>query len=129
MQLPVLAGEFRPILDETLEHGFLEPERQQVLKYLAGNYDGAPIIVDSLKLAPLIYDTRLPVSSFICNEGNKSLWLKAMQNPRSEAGWIITMRGDEIWGRLNFDPSWTDGYALVSRTENMSVFHLRPGNR
>ncbi len=129
MQIPVLAGESRPILGETLEHSYFEPERQLVLKELRQNYDGRRILIDSLKLAPLIYDSGLPVKDFVYNEGDRSLWGRAMNAPETEAGWLCALKGDEVWQRLHVDPQWADRYALVSQTENLLLYRLKPGNR
>ena len=114
---------------ETLEHSDFEPEREEVLNYLARNDDGRIIMIDSLKLAPLIYDSGLPLNRFLYNEGDRSLWKEALQNPARHAGWICVLTGDEISGRLNVDPHWADGYALVSQTKNLSLFRLKPKDR
>jgi len=129
MQIPVLAGESRPILGETLEHSDFEPARRQVLGELQRNYDGSRILIDSLKLAPLIYDSGLPLKDFVYNEGDRSLWRRAMVAPEPEVGWLCAVEGDEVWQRLHVDPQWADRYALVSRTENLLLYRLRPGNR
>ncbi len=130
MQIPVLEGESRPILDETMEHGYLEPERQQILSELRQKYDGSLILIDSLKLAPLIYDSRLPLRDFVYNEGDRSLWRRAMMKPEAGGvGWLCAIKGDEVWQRLHVDPLWADRYALVSQTENLILYRFKRGDR
>ncbi len=129
MQIPALKGEDRPILAETLEHGFIEPERYEVLRYLQHNYDGSRILIDMGKLAPLVYDSALPVKEFVYSGGGASQWSRALQKPESEVGWLIAQRGDEIWGRLQVDPHWADAYSLAVHTEYFSVFRVRSNVR
>ncbi len=125
MQLPVLSGEDRPILAETLEHSFIEPERAQVLQVLRRGYDGTRILIDMGKLAPLIYDSGLPVKSFVINEGTSSHWERAMLSPESEVGWICAQQGDEVWNHLRDDPHWAEAYSLAVRTESFSILRLK----
>jgi hypothetical protein len=115
MQIPVLNGEYRPIIAETLEHGFIEPERQEVLQSLRRSYDGSHILIDMGKLAPLVYDSGLPVTEFVGNEGDVTRWRRAFQPPESEIGWLCAQKGDEVWERLLVDPHWADGYSLCRR--------------
>lgn len=126
MQTPVLEGENRPILAETLEHGFIEPERQLVLQYLRDNYDGTPILIDMGKLAPLIYDSRLPIRSFVYNEGNSTRWHRAFASPRSEVGWLCAQMDDDVWRRLQVDPHWADGYSLALQTKYFLLYRIDP---
>ncbi len=125
LQVPALSGENRPILAETLEHEFIEPERQEVLRYLQIHYDGSRILIDMSKLAPLVYDSALPVRDFVYNDGTGSHWYRALRRPESEVGWIIVQRGDEIWERLQVDPRWADAYSLAVHTDFYSVFRLK----
>ncbi len=125
MQVPALMGERTPILDETLEHSYLEPERQRILEHLSTQYDGSRILIDSMKLAPLIYDSGLPLRDFVCSEGDKTIWDRAARMPEREVGWLCALKGDEIWERLRVDPHWADRYALVSHTDNFVLYHLR----
>ena len=125
MQLPLLALENRPILAETLEHGFIEPERHEVLQYLQRNYDGKRILIDMGKLAPLVYDSGLPVKEFVYSEGEEASWYKALKNPEQEVGWLCAQRGDAVAQQLQVDPSWAAGYSLALKTDYFSVYRLR----
>lgn len=129
MQVPVLKGEVRPIIGETLEHSFIEPERQEVIRCLLRNYDGSRILIDMGKLAPLVYDSGLPVREFIYSEGDDSLWRRALQTPQSEVGWLCAEKGDEVWERLQVDPHWADGYSLAIQTEYFRVYRLKSNDR
>ncbi len=129
MQVPVLLGESRPVLVEALEHQYLEGEREQLLTYLRLNYDGSKILVDSLKQAPLVYDSKIALRHFIWNEGDKTQWKRAVEFPAAEAGWLCAIKGDEIWNRLNVDPHWAYEYALVSHSENFVLYRLRKRGR
>ncbi len=124
MQIPALQGESRPILGETKEHGFVEADRSQVLDYLRRNYDKSRILIDSQKLSPLIYDSRLPVREFIYNEGDPALWRNVLIAPRRNAGWICIQKGDELSGRLQVDPHLIDEYSLVVQNDWLSLYRL-----
>ncbi len=124
MQLPPLAREDHPMMEETLEHQFIEPERQQVMHYLRQNYDGRKILIDMGKLAPLVYDSGLPVREFIYNEGGEALWHRALQNPEKEVGWLCAQKGDAVWELLQVDPKWAHEYALALRTEYFLLYRL-----
>jgi hypothetical protein len=125
MQLPPLARENRPILIETLEHGFIEPERHEVVQYLRQNYDGKRIMIDMGKLAPLIYDSGLPVKEFVYNEGGETSWYKALKNPEQEVGWLCAQKGDAVAQQLLIDPGWAAGYSLALKTDYFSIYRLR----
>ena len=125
MQLPVLYAEYRPILVETREHDYIESERKAVLTYLRANYDGRRILIDIGRLAPLVYDSGIPVRKFIYNEGQQREWVAALQHPRQEAGWIVMERGDELWNLQQVDPRWTDMYALAVQTDSYRLYRLQ----
>jgi hypothetical protein len=124
MQLPALQGEHRPIIEETLEHAFIEPDRAQVLDWLNRSYDGRRILIDAQKLSPLIYDSRLPLREFIYNEGNPSRWRVALRAPERSAGWVCVQKGDELWELLQVDPHRLDGYSLVVHNDWLSLYQL-----
>ena len=125
MQLPVLYAEYRPILVETREHDYIESERRKVLNYLRSGYDGRRILVDIGRLAPLMYDSGIPVRKFIYNEGQQKEWVAALQHPWQEAGWIVMEKGDELWNLLQVDPRWTDMYALAVQTDSYRLYRLQ----
>jgi hypothetical protein len=125
MQLPVLYVESRPILAETREHDYIEPERQAVLEYLRGEFDGSRILIDVARLAPLMYDSGLAVRAFIYNEGRQEEWVRALRSPASEAGWIVMEQGDELWNLHQVDPRWAERYALAVRTNNYRLYRLQ----
>ena len=122
MQVPVLQGENRPILEETLEHGFVESDRAQVLDWLKNHYDGNRILIDAQKLSPLIYDSQLPLREFLYDEGDFARWSEATRNPESNAGWVCVQKGDELSSLLQVDPHRLDGYALVVHNDWLSLY-------
>jgi hypothetical protein len=124
LHFPVLSGEDLAILAETREHDFIEPQRREVLQYLQRNYDNTRILIDMGRLAPLVYDSRLPVREYVYNEGNDLYWYRALRTPAREVGWLVAQKGDEIWERLRVDPKWADAYSLAVRTEYFSVYRL-----
>jgi hypothetical protein len=125
MQVPALSGEDRPIISETLEHRFLENEREAVLNHLRSQYDGTRILIDMEKLAPLVYDSRLPVKEFIYSEGGGAYWRQALESPSRVAGWLCAQKEDAVWQLLLVDPRWVDGYSLAVKTENFLLYRLR----
>jgi hypothetical protein len=125
MQVPALLGEARPILGETREHEFVEPERNRVLGYLRERYDGTRILIDIERQAPLIYDSRLPVREFVYKEGQRFFWDRALQAPHLEVGWLCAENGDGVWQALQVDPPWLDRYSLAVKTENFLLYQLR----
>jgi hypothetical protein len=125
MQLPVLYAEYRPILVETREHDYIESERQSVLTYLRANYDSGRILIDIGRLAPLVYDSGIPVRKFIYNEGQQREWVAALAHPRQEARWIVMEKGDELWNLQQVDPRWTDMYALAVQTDSYRLYRLQ----
>jgi hypothetical protein len=125
MQVPSLKRENLPIMVETMEHDFIEPQMREVIEYFRRHYDGKRILIDMGKLAPLVYDSGLPVKEFVYNEGGEKLWNEALQNPAKQVGWICMQKGDAISERLQIDPKWLDEYSLALKTEYFSVFHLK----
>jgi hypothetical protein len=126
MQLPVLEGEYRPMLGEALEHQYIEPEQKEVLQYLLRNYDHSRILIDIGRLAPLIYDSRLQIREFVYHDGDRRDWDRASVKPRSYVGWLCAEKGDEIWEWLRVDPHRADGYALAVKTENYLLYRWMP---
>jgi len=125
MQLPLLDREYRPMLVETMEHEFIEPERQEVMQYIRRNYDGSHILIDMGKQAPLVYDLGLNVKEFVYNEGGESMWNDALKSPEKLVGWMCTEDGDAIRERMQIDPAWAAGYALALKTEHFSLYRLK----
>jgi hypothetical protein len=125
MQIPVLEGETRAVLQEAREHDYIEPQRREVLAYLRSHYDGLPILVDMSRLAPMVYDSSLPVKQFVYNEGASGSWRQAALAPHEVVGWILAEEGDEIWNRLQIDPRWAGRYALAVRTADIVLYRLR----
>jgi hypothetical protein len=117
MQLPPLARENRPMMVETMEHEFIEPERQEVLRYLKKNYDGRRILIDMGRQAPLVYDSGLPIRDFVYNEGGGTFWHKALLDPEATVGWLCAEKGDVVWQALQVDPRIQDKFALAVQTE------------
>ena len=125
LQVPPLAKEDHAMMVETMEHRFLEPERHEIMRYIRQNYDGKRILIDMGKQAPLVYDSGLNVREFIYNEGDETLWRKALRNPGKEAGWLCVQMGDEIWKRLQIDPGWAAEYSLALKNKYFSLYRLR----
>ena len=124
MQVPVLEGEWRPVAAEALEHSFLESEQKELLGYLRDHFDGKRILIDVGRLAPMMYDSGLPIRTFIYHEGRGVDWKSAVADPRRDAGWILFEEGDEIWSLLEVDPKWADGYSLAVRTKSYVLLRL-----
>jgi len=129
MQVPVLAGEWRPVAAEALEHSFLDSEREELLGYLGNHFDGTRVLIDVGRLAPLMYDSGLPIRTFIYHEGNGTEWGRAVADPGRAAGWILSEEGDEIWSLLQVDPDWADGYSLAVRTKSYTLLRLNREGR
>jgi hypothetical protein len=125
MQIPPLAREDRPILVETMEHEFIEPERRAIMQHILRHYDDRRILIDMGKQAPLVYDLGLNAKEFVYNEGGGTRWHEALRDPAKQVGWICSETGDAIWERLQVDPGWVDGYALVLKTEHFSLYRLK----
>ncbi len=125
MQVPPLAREYHPMMVETMEHEFIEPERHEIMQYVRQNYDGKRILIDMGKQAPLVYDSGLNVREFIYNEGGKTLWNKALRNPGQQAGWLCAQTGDEIWTRLQIDPGWAAEYSLALNNKYYALYRLK----
>jgi hypothetical protein len=125
MQLPVLRGEYRPLLAEAREHDYIEAERHAILDYLQSHYDGTRILIDIGRLAPLAYDSGIPLKKFIYNEGRQQEWVAALRDPQKEAGWIVMEKGDELWNLQQVDPQWTHRYALAVQTGSYRLYRLQ----
>ena len=124
MHVPPLARENRAMMVETLEHDFIEPEREEMIRYLRQHYDGKRILIDMGRQAPLVYDSGLNVREFVYNEGGERLWHEALRNPAKQVGWLFSEKGDAIWKRLQVDPDWAGGYSLAVKTESFSLYRL-----
>ena len=124
-QVPPLERENRPMMVETLEHEFIEPERRAVMEYLRENYDGKKILIDMGRQAPLVYDSGLPVKEFIYNEGRGVFWHAALRNPAESVGWLFAETGDAVSERLRIDPGLTQSYSLALKTDYFSLYHRK----
>jgi hypothetical protein len=129
MHIPALNKEHRPIMAETFEHNFIEQERHEVIQYIRSFYDGGRILIDMGRLAPLIYDSGLPVREFVYNEGLGIMWRKAVRKPESIVGWLCMQEGDALAQRLKSDPGWLDKYSLEVKTKHFLLYRLKTINR
>lgn len=125
MHVPLLEREVRPMIVETMEHEFIEPERQEIMQYILQNYDKGRILIDMGKQAPLVYDLGLNVREFVYNEGGETVWHEALRNPAKYVGWMCSEKGDAIWERLQVDPDWVREYALALKTEHFLLYRLK----
>jgi hypothetical protein len=125
MQIPPLDREYHPMMVETMEHAFIEPERAEVLRYLHEHYDGTRILIDMGKEAPLVYDSGLNVKEFVYNEGGESAWHDAELNPEPVVGWLCMQKGDAIGHLIEADRHWNNGYALAMKTGNYSLYRRK----
>ena len=124
IQFPPLAREDHPMMVETMEHEFIEPERKKVLLYLRNNYDGKRILIDMGTEAPLVYDSGLAVKEFLYNEGGEELWHSAAQNPEPIVSWMCTQKGDAVSQLMDADPEWARNYSVVLKTEHYFLYRL-----
>jgi hypothetical protein len=67
----------------------------------------------------------LAVKDFVYNEGGEALWHEAIKHPESQVGWLCAHTGDVVWEQLQVDPDWARAYALVVKTEYLSLYHLK----
>lgn len=125
MAVPPLGRENLPMMSETLEHAFIEPEREEVLGYLRRHYDGAKILVDMGRQAPLVYDSGLRVSEFVYNEGGGARWHRAASDPVREVGWLCSEKGDAVWERIMMDPRIRTHYTVVVDTEHLALYRRK----
>jgi hypothetical protein len=125
IQVPPLAREDHPMIVETMEHEFIEPERKEVLQYLRRNYDGKRILIDMGTEAPLVYDSGLAVREFVYNEGGEVLWHMAAQNPERIVGWLCTQKGDQVSQLMDRDPNWASSYVMVLKMEYYRLYRLK----
>jgi hypothetical protein len=128
MQLPPLAREDHPMMVETMEHEFIEPERKEVLQYLRRNYDAKKVLIDMGTEAPLVYDSGLAVREFVYNEGGEALWHQAAQNPEPIVGWLCTQPGDQVSRLMDADSNWARNYIMVLKTEHYRLYRLKINN-
>ncbi len=125
MSLPPLAREVRPMLVETMEHEFIEPERKAVLQFLKQNYDGKKILIDMGAEAPLVYDSGLNVKEFVYNEGREVLWHQAVRNPALIVGWMCMRKGDVVWQLMQRDAGRASRFLPVVKTEYYTLLRLK----
>ena len=126
MNIPPLARDFRPMMTETMEHEFIEPERNEVLQFLKRNYSGGRILIDMGTEAPLVYDSGLKVKEFVYNEGKEVLWHEAARNPERVVGWICYQEGDAVWQIMRRKKDWAACFTTAVKTEHYSLLRLRP---
>ena len=125
MNVPPLAREVRPMMVETMEHEFIESERETVLHFLKQKYDGKRILIDMGTEAPLVYDTGLDIKEFVYNEGREVLWHDAAKNPERVVGWLCFQKGDAVWQLVQSDANWAARYIPVVTTENYTLLRLK----
>jgi hypothetical protein len=125
MHIPPLVREVHPMMVETMEHEFIEPEREMVLRYLKQNYDGKKILIDMGTEAPLVFDSGLDVKEFVYNEGGEVRWHEAAQNPERVVGWMCVQHGDAVWQLMQGKVNWAARYVAAVKTEHYSLLRLK----
>lgn len=123
----VLAGWVRPPLSadapmtlEAQRERVAQGERSAITKYLAGHYDGRPILASMNSLGHYMQELSqigLPLRDFI-HAGNGDLWSAAVATPARHAGWVLIEEraegGDELAALERQRPDYLTGFERVA---------------
>ena len=109
-----------PMVIEAQREVPLQQARAPVTAYLAGAYDGAPILASMDALGHYMQETSaigLPLRAYV-HEGTGDLWIDALAAPRRHVGWILiesrTDGRDALADRVAKDPGFLAGFAAVA---------------
>lgn len=132
LYLPVFMGEHHPIRVEAREHDYSAVERGRLLNYLRENPDQGHVLVDMTSVAPLVFDSNLPLRRFIYNEGPLDWWNRALADPPSHLSWAIARKGDVVDGLFQQDSAVRRAMAPVVMGKEYTLYRINqnpPGDR
>ena len=102
--------------------------RRVVTACLADQYDGTTIMASMRSLGHYMQELShegFQLRDFL-HEGNGDLWLAAIGQPRSRAGWALidesTESDDVLAARARKDPAWLDGFSRVCESGGVAVY-------
>ncbi|MEO7191080.1 MAG: hypothetical protein ABI051_08485 [Vicinamibacterales bacterium] len=94
--------------------------RQEVTRYLAGVYDGTPILASMGSLGHYMQEASgggLNIRNFV-HEGNGDLWQAATRAPRRYVNWVLIEEraegGDMLAARAHEDANFLDGFTRAA---------------
>ena len=102
--------------------------RRTVTECLRSQYDGTTIMASMRSLGHYMQELShegFQLRDFL-HEGNGDLWLAAIGEPRSRAGWALideSADGDDVLAaRARKDPAWLDGFSRVCDGGGVAVY-------
>ena len=123
-----------PVVIESQREAQLQQGRRTVTAYLAGHWDGQPILMSMGSLAHYMHD--LSASGFgikdFLHEGNGEIWIHAVRHPAPFVEWIAIEEhaegGDALHWKAQHDENFLKGFVRVAEGGNVSLYRRLPKN-
>jgi hypothetical protein len=117
-----------PVVVESQRDARNTAGRRTVTDYLAGHWDGQPIMMSMGSLGHYMQDMShagFNIRDFL-HEGNGEIWKQAIAHPRPFAKWIVVEEkaegGDVVYWQGKLDPNFLKGYERVAEGGNVALY-------
>ena len=96
-------------------------ERAPVVAQLRRDYAGGRLLVSLASLAPVVFETRIPVREFV-HEGNVGLWEHVAVDPAREVAWVLIAEGDALDRVREYRPAFPESFVPVMRSGRVTIY-------
>jgi len=115
------AGAPIPVLEEATRDRIAVMARRDVVDALRAEYHGGHLLVSLAALAPVVYETRIPIREFVYEE-NTGFWERAVAEPSLEVAWVLIADGDVLDGVRERRPAFPEGFVPVAHSGRLTVY-------
>lgn len=110
-----------PVLKEATRDRWDVNGRRELVEHLRRDYQGGRILVSFGSLAPVVWETQLPLREFV-HEGTHSYWDHAVVDPEREVAWVMLTRGDVLDRIRQYRPGFPEGFVKVDGFNRISLY-------
>jgi hypothetical protein len=118
---PVAVARPLPVLREALRDHRDVAERRLDVEAFRRGYLGGRVLASMGSLAPVLFETRLPLREFV-HEGNGWIWEYAAVDPARNVRWVLVSPGDTLDQIRAYRPAFPEGFVPVARWGLVTVY-------
>jgi hypothetical protein len=114
-----------PVLREAVRDRRDVTERRLDVEAFRRGYRGGRVLASMGSLAPVLFETRLPLREFV-HEGNGWIWEYAAVDPARNVAWVLLLPGDTLDQIRAYRPAFPEGFVPVGQWGHVRVYARAP---
>jgi hypothetical protein len=118
---PIAVARPLPVLREAVRDRRDVTGRRLDVEAFRSGYRGGRVLASMGSLAPVLFETRLPLREFV-HEGNGHLWEYAAVDPARNVRWVLLAPGDVLDQIRAYRPAFPEGFTPVGRWGLITVY-------